>query len=82
MRGFSDFELAALHAAAAITGSLVLALALAGRRLTAAEAFAAAHIDEAFQAEKWGTDAEAAARAARLAAELAAAEQFLRCLDA
>jgi chaperone required for assembly of F1-ATPase len=77
-----DFALAALHAASAITGSLVLALALAERRLTAEQAFAASRLDEQFQAEKWGLDAEAEARAARLAGELAAAERFLRSLDA
>jgi len=77
-----DFALAALHAASSITGSLVLALALAERRLTAGEAFAVSRLDETFQAEKWGQDAEAEARAARLAGELAAAERFLRSLDA
>jgi chaperone required for assembly of F1-ATPase len=80
--GRSPFHLTALHSAAAITGSLVLALALADGRLTAAEAFAASRLDESFQAEKWGMDAEAEARATRLAAELAAAERFLRSLDA
>ncbi|HEV2562742.1 MAG TPA: ATP12 family protein [Rhizomicrobium sp.] len=77
-----DFALAALHAVTSITGSLVLALALAERRLTAGEAFAASRLDETFQAEKWGQDAEAEARAARLAGELAAAGRFLRSLDA
>jgi chaperone required for assembly of F1-ATPase len=77
-----DFVLAAVHAAASITGSLVLALALAERRLTAEQAFAASRLDETFQAEKWGQDAEAEARTARLAGELAAAERFLRSLDA
>ena len=82
VRGRSPFHLTAIHAAAAITGSLVLALALAERRLTAGEAFATSRVDEAFQAEKWGEDAEASARDARLAGELAAIERFLRSLDA
>ncbi|HUJ03168.1 MAG TPA: ATP12 family protein [Rhizomicrobium sp.] len=82
VRGRAPFELAALHAAAAIMGSLVLALALADGRLTAADAFAASRIDEGFQAEKWGTDAEAEARAARLAHELGAVARFLAALDA
>ncbi len=77
-----SFHVAAIHAAAAITGSLVLALALAEGRLGAAEAFAVSRIDEAFQAEKWGADAEAEARAARLLGELAAIERFLRALAA
>lgn len=75
-----DYPLAALHAAASITGSLVLALALVERRLTAQEAFAASRLDETFQAEKWGQDEEAEARAAHLRAELISAEQFLQHL--
>jgi chaperone required for assembly of F1-ATPase len=76
--GHDDFGLAGLHAAAILTGSLVLALALTGERLSAAEAFAASRIDEDYQAEKWGADAEAAARAARHLAELESAEKFIR----
>jgi len=71
------FELVALDRAAGLTGSLVLALALLSGRLDAAAAFAAAHIDEAFQTEKWGRDAEAEARRDRMRHELAAAERFL-----
>ncbi|SRR5579885_1644704 len=73
-----DFMLAALHNATTIMGSLVLALALAERRLDARAAFAASTLDESFQAERWGHDAEAAGRHARLAAELAATERFMR----
>lgn len=72
------FTLAALHAAAAILGSLVLALALAESRLSAAEAFALSQLDERYQTEHWGEDAEAAQRAKGLATELAAAERFMR----
>lgn len=75
-----DFRLAALHDAASITGSLVLALALIERRLDAEQAFAAATLDEAFQSEKWGVDTEAEARLKRLAAELSGAERFLSLL--
>lgn len=76
-----DYALAALHAATTLTGSLVLALALADRRLDAAEAFAAATVDESFQAEKWGLDFEAEQRLKRHSDELAAAERFLRLLS-
>ena len=75
-----DYALAALHAATTLTGSLVIALALADRRLNAAEAFAAATVDESFQAEKWGLDFEAELRLKRHAEELAAAERFLHLL--
>jgi chaperone required for assembly of F1-ATPase len=72
-----DFALAGLHGAASLTGSLVLALALADGRLSAAEAFALSRLDETFQSEAWGKDDEAEARAARLGQELAAIERFL-----
>ena len=48
---YDAFELAALHTATTITGSLILALALAEEEVTAEEAFAAATLDETFQAE-------------------------------
>lgn len=75
-----DFQLAALHAATTVTGSLVIGLAFLGGRLDAEGAFAAAHLDEAYQAERWGEDAEAQGRARRAAAELVAAERFLGLL--
>ncbi|HEX4158082.1 MAG TPA: ATP12 family protein [Rhizomicrobium sp.] len=71
-----DFTLAPLDLAAALTGSFVIALALLQGRLTADEAFAAAELDEIFQAEKWGRDAEAEARRARQLEELKTAERF------
>ncbi|MFL6689116.1 MAG: ATP12 family chaperone protein [Alphaproteobacteria bacterium] len=77
---YDEFELAALHTATTITGSLILALALMEEEVSADEAFAAATLDETFQAEKWGRDTEAEQRRERLLSELAAAEQFLRLL--
>jgi chaperone required for assembly of F1-ATPase len=75
-----EYQLVALFTATTILGSLVLALALADGKLDAATAFAAAHVDESFQAEKWGRDTQAEKRLARLAFELKAAERFLRAL--
>jgi len=72
-----DFALVGLHVATSLTGSLVLGLALVEGRITAQEAFALSCLDETFQAEAWGRDTEAAARAERLGAELAAIERFL-----
>jgi chaperone required for assembly of F1-ATPase len=74
---YDRWRLAALQSATALTGSLILALALAEERLDAAEAFSLSRIDEAFQAENWGRDAEAEEREQRLAQELAAAARFL-----
>ena len=75
-----EFTLSALHAATMLTGSLVLALAMADRRIAADQAFAAATIDETYQAEKWGMDSEAEKRLKRHAEELSAAERFLSLL--
>jgi chaperone required for assembly of F1-ATPase len=74
---FDAFALAALHVEASILSSLVLALALADGRLGASEAFALSQVDERYQAEKWGLDSEAEARARRLEAELDAAARFM-----
>lgn len=75
-----DFSLSALHAATTACGSLVIALALLEGRLDAAEAFTAAQLDESFQIEAWGEDMEQAERRAALAAEIAAAAQFMSLL--
>ena len=77
---YDDFQLAAHHAATTVTGSLVIALAFLDGRLDAEGAFAAFHLDEAYQAEHWGKDAEAQERARHAAAELIAAECFLALL--
>ena len=68
---------AALHVIASITGSLVLALAVADGATTGAQVFELSRIDETYQAEKWGEDAEAAKRATRLAHELDKAVELM-----
>jgi chaperone required for assembly of F1-ATPase len=75
-----DFRLTALHALTTACGSLVIALATMEGRLDAAEAFAASQLDEAFQIEQWGEDAEAAARREALAVDIAAAAWFIELL--
>ena len=54
--------LAALSAMTTLTGSALLALAVARGFLSPQDAWLAAHVDEEFQAERWGVDAEAKAR--------------------
>jgi chaperone required for assembly of F1-ATPase len=78
--GRDVFALAGLQAAAALLGSAVVALALADRRLQADDAFAAAQLDETYQAEKWGSDHEAEMRSRSKAAELFEIARFLRLL--
>jgi chaperone required for assembly of F1-ATPase len=77
-----DFRLTALHTMTTACGSLVIALALMERRLDAASAFAVSQLDETFQIEAWGEDAEAAARRQSLAEDIEAAARFVRLLDA
>jgi len=76
-----DFRLTALQAATAACGSLVIALALCEGRVDAAEAFAASQLDETFQIEAWGEDAEAAQRRRAIATDIAATARFLALLD-
>jgi chaperone required for assembly of F1-ATPase len=76
--GFSSpFVLAALHVMTTLTGSALLALAVAQGRLTPEEAWAAAHVDEDVQIEFWGEDAEAMARRAARWREFEAAATTL-----
>jgi chaperone required for assembly of F1-ATPase len=70
-----DFGLAGLAMAVGLFGSVVLALAVQRGRLDGATAFALARLDEEFQEEIWGVDAEAEARRGLLTAE---AEQLDR----
>ncbi len=80
IEAYDDFALTALHAATAATGSLVIGLALGEGRIDAERAYAAACLDELFQAERWGEDREAAARRDALREDIAAASRFLALL--
>ncbi|WP_096784599.1 ATP12 family chaperone protein [Rhodobacter sp. CZR27] len=80
VRGLSAFQIAAFHDLVAISGSLVLAFAVAEGRLSAEEAWTLSRIDETWQASQWGEDEEAAAaEALRKAAFLHAARFFALC---
>jgi chaperone required for assembly of F1-ATPase len=70
-------ELAALGVAVPALGSLVLGLALSAGAVTAARAHALSVLDETFQEQRWGEDAQAAARRAHAAADVALAGRFL-----
>lgn len=52
----NPWALGALHSATTLLGSVLLALALAHGRLSPAEAWAAAHVDEDWNFELWGCD--------------------------
>lgn len=80
LSGYDPFTLAGLHVVASITGSLALGLAVAEGEVSGAHAFALSRIDETYQAEKWGEDAEAAKRAAALAHELDKAVELVAAI--
>jgi chaperone required for assembly of F1-ATPase len=74
------FALAGLSPLVTVSGSLVVALALAEGAIGLDAAWAAASLDEQWQAEQWGEDAEAAAALANRRADFAAAARFLSLL--
>jgi chaperone required for assembly of F1-ATPase len=75
-----DLELTALQALTGVCGSLVIALALRGGLIDADQAWAASQLDESFQIEKWGEDAEAARRRQALLTDIRNAARFLELL--
>ena len=75
-----DFVLAGLAFAAALFGSAVLALALREGRIKAEGAMAAARLDEIFQEEQWGVDAESESKADAMAVEAVMAERWFAAL--
>ena len=78
MESFGPSTLAGLGIAIPALGSAVLGLALAAGALDAATAHEVAALDELFEAEQWGEDAEALHRRNRVAADIRLAERFLR----
>lgn len=77
---FDPFELSALSQLVTISGSLVIALALAEDGTDLDAAWAAATLDEAWQAEQWGEDAEATAVIEARRRDFLAAYRFLTLL--
>jgi chaperone required for assembly of F1-ATPase len=74
------WSVAALHVVTTLTGSALLALALLSGVLDADGVWAAAHVDEDWNAEHWGHDEEAVrVRAARLV-DFRAAAQILKAV--
>lgn len=59
---YDALALSAMHQLTALSGSALLALAVALEHLSVDQAWAAAHIDEDWQIAHWGEDSEAKAR--------------------
>ena len=75
-----DFALAGLAFGAALYGSSVLVIALRRGWLSGQQAFELSRLDEAWQEEKWGIDAEAAERTERLRTESLMLERWFKGL--
>lgn len=74
---YDPFQMVALHDLIAISGSLVIGLAIAKGRITPDEGWLASRVDEMWQAEVWGADEEADATEAVKKRDLAQAALFL-----
>jgi chaperone required for assembly of F1-ATPase len=75
------WSIAALHVITTLTGSALLALALLRSVLDADQVWAAAHVDEDWNIEKWGVDEEVAARRAARLVDFRAAASILKALN-
>ncbi|RMH47121.1 MAG: ATPase [Alphaproteobacteria bacterium] len=81
VEALAPFPLAALHELVALSGSLLLGLAVHERHLDPATAWTLSRIDEDWQAEHWGRDAEAEAAAAAKRADFLLAARFLELVE-
>jgi chaperone required for assembly of F1-ATPase len=75
------WRIAALHVVTTVTGSALLALALHHGVIDQDEVWAAAHVDEDWNIEKWGVDEEVAARRAARLVDFRAAVMILKALN-
>lgn len=82
IEGLHPADFTVLQAAAAATGSVTIGLALLEGRLTPEEAWQAACVDEVYQLETWGEDAEARKRLDVILSELKTAVTFRDALRA
>jgi chaperone required for assembly of F1-ATPase len=72
------WSIAAVHVVTTVTGSALLALALTRGVIDQDQAWAAAHVDEDWNIEKWGVDEEVAARRAARLVDFRAAASILK----
>ena len=76
------FRLAGLSPLVTVGGSLVAGLAVLEKAMTAVQAWDAVSIDERWQLEQWGSDAEAEAALENRKRDFLAAARFLELLEA
>ncbi|MEM1372413.1 MAG: ATP12 family protein, partial [Pseudomonadota bacterium] len=76
----APWQLGAVHVITTLTGSGVMALMLANEAILPESVWDAAHVDDTYQAEQWGADAEAEARLDYRKAEMLSACRFLEAV--
>ncbi|MBB5701861.1 chaperone required for assembly of F1-ATPase [Ochrobactrum daejeonense] len=82
LAAFKDpIALAALHTMTTLTGSAIIALAIAKGEVTAEHGWIIAHVDEDWTIEHWGSDAEAMARRTIREAEMTVAARMLQAIQ-
>ncbi len=78
----NDFSLTALHLATTSAGSIAIGLAVVEGDIEAGHATEAAFLDDLYQSERWGADAEAEARLSQGRDDIALAYRFAALLRA
>ena len=81
VEALDPFRLAGLSPLVTIGGSLVAALAVLERAMTAEEAWTAVSLDDRWQLEQWGADSEAEAALDNRKRDFMTAAEFLEMLD-
>ena len=74
------WKLGAVSALTTLTGSALIALAMAQGALSVEDAWTAAHVDEDWNMDQWGRDADALQRRAAREREMQAAAKVLKLL--
>lgn len=78
---YDPWSVAAIHVVTTLTGSALLALALAHGARDPDQVWDAAHVDEDWNRDQWGVDEEVAARRAAREVDFRAAVRILRALN-
>jgi chaperone required for assembly of F1-ATPase len=79
-RALDGFSLIGLAFAAGLFHSAILAMAVQRARLTASDALDLSRLDQAYQEERWGVDAESAARTAAQRRDAQAVQTWFEAL--
>ncbi len=80
MAGLTDWQLGCVYRAVTLCGSFILGLAFFQHEIDAEQLFTIAFLEELYQNELWGLDAEAVERQNAIRAELSEIEKFLAFL--